>query len=290
MVKNIFLQLAALLARILPSWMKRAIYGFGPLARMVRSSLNRAAPSGINVVTVAAGGLKGAQLHLDMQTEKDYWLGTYEIDLQFAIEKWVDRGDVVYDVGANIGYITLLLARAVGGTGQVYSFEALPANFERLQQNVANNTWAAGITITHGAVASASTPVRFLLGPSDAMGKADGSAGRNDGHSESIAVPGIALDDYVYRDGHPAPDIIKMDIEGGEVLALAGMPRLLRDARPLILIELHGTEAARIAWKTLTAADYSVHRMTKGYPLVHSLGDLDWKAYLIAKPRSDFRS
>jgi hypothetical protein len=78
-----------------------------------------------------------------------------------------------------------------------------------------------------------------------------------------------------------------MDIEGGEVLALAGMQRLLRDARPLILIELHGPEAARISWEILTSADYGIYRITKGYPPVHAFNDLDWKSYLIAKPRSN---
>jgi hypothetical protein len=75
-----------------------------------------------------------------------------------------------------------------------------------------------------------------------------------------------------------------MDIEGGEVLALKGMPRLLAEARPLILLELHGPEAARASWETLTAAGYQIHRMEHGYPRVASLDELDWKAYLVAMP------
>ena len=116
------------------------------------------------------------------------------------------------------------------------------------------------------------------------MGKAEGSAGRSDRHHEAIEVPGISLDDFIYRDGHPAPQVIKMDIEGGEVLALKGMARILDEARPLILLELHGPEAARIAWETLSIAGYSLHRMERGFPLVASLEALDWKAYLVAKP------
>ena len=275
------------MARILPSSVKRAIYKIDPLAQAVRRSLNRAVPSGLSEVTVAAGGLKGARFYLDLGSEKDYWLGTYEIELQTAIKKLVEPGDVVYDVGANIGYTTLLLARIVGKTGKVFSFEALPKNIERLEQNVAINDWISGTTIVHGAIASMSAPVRFMQGPSGSMGKVAGSAGRLDGHTEAILIPGIALDDYVYIDDHPAPDVIKMDIEGGEVLALAGMQRLLRDARPLILIELHGPEAARISWEILTSADYGIYRITKGYPPVHALDDLDWKSYLLAKPRSN---
>ena len=67
-------------------------------------------------------------------------------------------------------------------------------------------------------------------------------------------------------------------------LALQGMSRLLAEARPLILLELHGPEAARVTWETLTAAGYQICRMERGYPRVPSLNALDWKAYLVAKP------
>ena len=73
MIKKTFLQLTAFVARILPASAKRAIYNINPLARVVRSSLNRAVPSGLDKVTVAAGGLKGAYLYLDLKSEKDYW-------------------------------------------------------------------------------------------------------------------------------------------------------------------------------------------------------------------------
>ncbi|MFH1633156.1 MAG: FkbM family methyltransferase [Chloroflexota bacterium] len=277
-----FLQFAAFLARILPAPVRRAFYIFAPLARLIRVALNRAAPTGLTEVTVAAGELAGARLRLDLQLEKDYWLGTYETDLQAAVREFAQPGWVAYDVGANIGYITLLLARAVDEGGQVFSFEALPANLERLRVNVGLNGLGHRVEIIPGAVAAASAPVRFLVGPSGAMGKAEGSAGRQGGHIESLEVPGIALDDFIYRDGNPPPQVIKMDIEGGEVLALRGMPRVLREARPLILLELHGPEAARVAWETLTGAGYSLHRMERGYPSVPSLTDLDWKAYVVA--------
>jgi hypothetical protein len=72
-----------------------------------------------------------------------------------------------------------------------------------------------------------------------------------------------------------------MDIEGGEVLALRGMERLLAEARPLMLLELHGPESARAAWDTLTAAGYRILRMQPGYPPVPSLEALDWKPYVL---------
>ncbi|MBN2550389.1 MAG: hypothetical protein JXB15_14595, partial [Anaerolineales bacterium] len=127
-MKKAILSLAAWTARVLPMPVKRLVYRFQPLARLVRGSLNRAVPQGLTAVEVAAGGLAGVQLYLDLQTEKDYWLGTYEPELQAAVERWVRPGMVIYDVGANIGYISLLLARQTGLEGRIFAFEALPDN------------------------------------------------------------------------------------------------------------------------------------------------------------------
>lgn len=284
-MRRFVLSLASFVARLLPAAWKQSIYRIGPLARLIRRGLNRAAPVGLTVVQVAAGGLAGRSLLLDLQTEKDYWLGTYEPDLQAALRDLVPAGAVAYDVGANIGYVTLLLAEAVGETGQVFAFEALPANVERLHRNLDLNGLAARVTVVAAAVTQAAGPVRFLVHASGGMGKAEGSAGRQDEtYLTEIRVEGLSLDEFVYADGHPAPQVVKLDIEGGEVLALPGMRRVLAEARPLVLMELHGPESARVAWETLTAAGYRLCWMKRGYPEVASPADLDWKAYLVARP------
>lgn len=277
------LSLAAWAARALPMPVKRQLYRVPALARLVRGALNRAAPEGLSVVTVAAGGLQGRLMQLDLQSEKDYWLGTYEPDLQAALADFIGPGMVVYDVGANIGYISLLIARRVGPGGQVYAFEALPANQERLRANLALGDGREPLTLVPAAVVEASRRVRFLIGPSGGMGKAEGSAGRDEyKYSDAVDVEGLSLDDFVYRLGNPPPQAIKLDIEGGEVLALPGMHRLLEDARPLVLMELHGPQAALAAWEAFSRAGYRICRMKPGYPGIDALNEIDWKAYLVA--------
>jgi FkbM family methyltransferase len=264
---------------------KRGLYRLRPLAGLLRGTLNRLAPHGYTPVVVAAGGLQGLRLSLDLQQEKDYWLGTYEPDLQAAVADLVGPGMLVYDVGANIGYISLLLARRVGDTGHVYAFEALPANLQRLRLNLELSGLSARLTVVPAAVVEQKRPVSFLVGPSGGMGKAAGSAGRQDVvYSQALEVNGLSLDEFVYSDGHPPPQVVKMDIEGGEVLALPGMSRLLVEAPPVILLELHGPEAARLVWDKLLAAGYRLCRMSPGYPQILSLESLDWKAYLVAMP------
>ena len=144
--------------------------------------------------------------------------------------------------------------------------------------------WKPGLSLYAGAVTELAGPVRFLVHASGGMGKAAGSAGRADQYQSEISVPGISLDEFVYGQGNPPPQVVKMDIEGGEVLALPGMRRVLAEARPLMLMELHGPESSRAAWETLTAAGYTICWMRRGYPVVPSLEAMGWKAYIVAKP------
>jgi FkbM family methyltransferase len=281
---NWLLSLAAFFARLLPAPLKRMLYRIRPLAGFLRRALNRAAPGGMSQVVVATGELAGFNLLLDMQTEKDYWLGTYELELQAALHQLVKPGMSAYDVGANIGYISLMLARLVGETGRVFAFEALPSNAERWQANVSLNGLSGRMRLFCGAVTDSNAPVRFLVHASGGMGKAVGSAGRENAYQDEIQVPGISLDEFVFGQGNPPPHVLKVDIEGGEVLAWPGMRRLLAEAHPSLLLELHGQESIRVSWEILSGLGYRMCWMKPGFPVVASRDELGWKAYLVALP------
>ena len=281
-IENSLLKAASWAAGILPAPIKKTLYKIPFLAKFIRHSLNTAAPVGLSKVTIAAGTVKGLKIILDLQSEKDFWLGTYEFDLQTAAQKYIQPGDVVYDVGANIGYISLLCSKLCGKNGKVVAFEALPANVDRLSKNVLINGLESQITVVHAAVIDSVHPVTFLTHQSGAMGKALGSAGRNEKYKGRITVPGLALDAFVYEENHSPPDVIKLDIEGGEGSALAGMSRLISESKPVLLIELHGEEAARQVWSKLRQHKFNVHRMSRGYPKVTHIDELDWKAYIVA--------
>lgn len=283
-MSNVLLSMAGFIARALPSRMVKGLYRLGPVSHLIRRVLNRAAPTGLTEVTVQAGVLVGTHLALDLQKEKDYWLGTYEHQLQEAILELVVPGAIAYDIGANIGYITLIMARRVGESGKVFAFEALPANLERLKNNLGRNQLATRVQVVGAAIADKSAPIQFLVHSSTGMGKAAGAAGRSTTYESEITVSGISLDEFVYGQGNPSPDVIKIDIEGGEVLALPGMKRVLSEGHPLIFLELHGEEAARSCWDTLKQHGYQIHRMEPPFSPVDSVEELDWKAYLIAQP------
>jgi FkbM family methyltransferase len=283
-VRSWLLKLAAGTARRLPAPVTQQLYRLGPLTRALRMALNRAAPTGMTDVRVAAGGLEGVLMTLDLQTEKDFWLGTYEQDLQAAVKDLVRPGMTAYDLGANIGYITLLLAGSVGERGHVVAFEPLPANLSRLAEHVARNALGDRVTIIPAAAADRRGTRRFLVRTSGGMGKLEGAAGRVFLGEAAIPVRTIDLDSFVYRAKGPLPDVVKIDVEGGEVMALPGMRRLLREARPAILLEVHGPEAARVVWAEMDAARYALFQLKRPYPRIHRLEDMDWKAYVLALP------
>jgi FkbM family methyltransferase len=223
---------------------------------------------------------------LDLKSEKDLWLGNYEPELLEAIEDLAQPGATAFDVGANIGYITLLLARCVGPAGRVVAFEPLPENLERLRRHLALNGLAGRVTVAPFAVGRTAGRAPFLVHASGGMGKVEGSAGRAAEYRRRITVETVDLDGYVYARGNPAPSFIKMDIEGGESLAFAGMQRLLREARPIVLVELHGPEACSAAWEAFGAAAYRMTAVRSGYPAIEDPDRLGWKAHLAAFPEA----
>jgi FkbM family methyltransferase len=285
-MKKIFLSFASFIARILPLPFKQVLYRFPPLARFIRGSINASVDEGLSVIEVAAGTLKGYKVLLNLKAEKSRWLGTYEPELQAALGEFLKPGMTIYDVGANIGYVTLMLAHHAGAAGRVFAFEALPENVERIRKNIALNNLSS-VAVVSGAVLDKAGNVTFYVHDSVGMGKAAGSAGRREEHYRAeITVPGLSLDEFVYEDGNPAPDVVKMDIEGGEVLALPGMKRVLVEQHPLMLLELHGPESEKVAWETLTAAGYTLRAMADGYPIIETPEKLGWKAYVIAMMES----
>ena len=282
---KIVLKIASLAARVLPGKIKTAFYRSPKLASKIRGALNAASPNGFTNIEVAGGLLHGYHLNLDMQTEKDYWLGTYEVNLQTMIRTLCRKNMVVYDIGANIGYISLLFAKQTGKSGQVFAFEPLPENCSRLEKNIALNNLENSITLIQAAVIDKSGSTTFMVHKSGAMGKAVGSKGRDEEYLMQIIVPAVSLDDFVFTQNNPPPKLIKMDIEGGEVLAIKGMQRTLKEVKPVILVEIHSHQALECLWRDFRDADYQLFRIEKEISVIENPADLGEKTYALAKPK-----
>ena len=253
-------------AKIVPRRVRLLLYRLGPVTDLLRRVVNRSVPRGVHPVQIAAGELTGKWLLLDLQVDKDFWLGHYEPELAAAIRRFVPAGAVAYDLGANVGYTALLLAQAVGPGGQVIAFEPLPANLDRLRQAARLNGVESLVTIVPAAVGARRERAEFHIHTSGAMGRLDHGSGREPPFVGSTTVEVVALDDFVFSQGYPAPQAAKLDLEGGEGPALQGMARLLSLRRPILLLEIHGDQAAAEVVRELERAGYSLHAMSSGYP------------------------
>lgn len=161
------------------------------------------------------------------------WLGVYEYAKQQRFAQFVLPGHVVYDLGAHVGFYALLASVLVGEEGEVIAFEPLPRNLKYLKQHIEINR-TSNVFVVEFAVSDKSGAMRFSPGSHHAMGQLS--------EHGSLSVGGISLDDYVSYSELPKPDVIKIDIEGGEYRALQGAESLLRQYRPIIFLATHGMD------------------------------------------------
>ena len=146
-------------------------------------------------------------------------------------EEEIRRGQTVLDIGANIGYFTLLLARGVGPGGRVYAFEPDTTNFELLRRNVALNGYANVVPVPR-AVWHETTTLRLYLSEDNAGDHRVFDSGEE---RRAISIEAVSIDDY-FGPSPPEVHAIKMDIQGAEQHALDGMSRLLAKNRQLLFV------------------------------------------------------
>jgi len=161
---------------------------------------------------------------------------SYETHVSGYMGSLLKTGQVVVDVGANIGYYTLLTASRVGDTGKVIAFEPDSGNCDLLKMSLEANRFT-NVEIHTCAVVDTEGVVGFNIGG----GSSNGGIGSLE--TSMQRVKGIALDTFL--ENEPRIDVIKMDIEGAEGRALQGMQQLIRRHRPIIFTEFspHGLES-----------------------------------------------
>lgn len=179
---------------------------------------------------------------------RSYAAGLYERDATSVFSREVGPGQRIADVGANTGYYALLASRLVGPVGCVDAFEPDPRNFDCLTRSVAANE-CRNVVLSSAGVAD-SEGVRTFVRESDGTQSHITSAARGE---NCVTIRTLTLDAYYAEAGWPPVSFVKMDIEGGERAALAGM-RELSERHPALrlMIELNPM-ALRRAGATPTA-------------------------------------
>lgn len=146
------------------------------------------------------------------------------------LKKFVKEGTVVIDLGANIGYYTILSAELVGKTGHVYSFEPDLDNFSFMKKSVNTNN-LINVTLEQKGVADKNYQARLYLSDATNAHRIYKSENQD---SKSIEIQIIKLDDY-FSDGINKPCFIKSNIQGADIKAIIGMKKILENTSDLIL-------------------------------------------------------
>lgn len=167
-------------------------------------------------------------------------LGDLEVPVQEALRRTVAPGSTVFDVGANIGFFSVLAGRLTGPGGRVIGFEPVTDVAHLARAAVARNGMAGHVELRTQAVAAAvgSEPLHVV---GEASWSHLAGRGRHPDTVATIDVDVVTLDHLLEDPATPAPDVVKLDVEGAEVEALQGASRLLRDHRPTLVVELHET-------------------------------------------------
>jgi FkbM family methyltransferase len=195
--------------------------------------------------------------------------GTFEISGTRLMQAFLMPGMTFVDVGANIGYYTLLAARAVRDVGRVYAFEPNAAIRPRLEENLRLNQLLDSVQVYPHAVTRASGQIRFypsITPDNSGVSSILPGAGRSD---EGEVISCMSLDDFrAALPGSRRIDLMKIDVEGAELEVLAGAGRILAaDQAPAIMFESRDLDAVGAV---LRSYGYAIRRLD--YTLAGGLG------------------
>ncbi|HEX7724163.1 MAG TPA: FkbM family methyltransferase [Candidatus Paceibacterota bacterium] len=236
------------LIQVLPSGAPRKIYHTAlkvPIARDVLGNIVRSTiPE-----KVATNGITLYLDREDIAVSGSLALAgfeSYETDL---FKQALKPGMKVLDVGAHIGYYSLLAAKAVGPTGRVISFEPEPRNNALLTKNVAANNFKNVMIVDVAASDTVGTHDFYL----EKYNKGHHSFGKGSPTAEKITVTTDSIDNVLKRAGDPVIDVMKIDIEGAEPIAFRGMQdTIARSPNLTIFAEIYPSAITRLGGNALT--------------------------------------
>lgn len=239
-------------------------------------------PAGPGIGTLTEG--VGAGLRLDPGASNPaYATGANELPVQQALALHLQAGGVFYDVGANIGFLSLIGARLVGSAGRVYAFEPVPANAELVRRNAALNGFSQ-VEVVEKALGRRSGQAELALAAYSG-GAVLAEVGTPPDRAGMMTVALASIDDLVDVAGLAPPALVKIDVEGAELEVLMGMERTLATHRPVLLCEIDDAEPAGLQRKQAAVQAWLLSRHYHCSELPPSYPGMRWcVSHLLALP------
>jgi FkbM family methyltransferase len=204
------------------------------------------------------GPLRGKKICTIPQISLRMYWGIDEPWVAAVARENIRPGDIVYDIGAHIGYTALLFAKMLGGTGSVHAFELLPSTAEQfLTKSVRANEFK-NIHIHPVGLGEREATIELPVGPTHM------STLRFEFGDEYVETYGrdvckiVTLDGYTAAHSLPAPSLMKIDIEGAEVGCLKGARKIIQKHGPKLMVAFHNADLLREGCALLTSWGYKV--------------------------------
>lgn len=236
-------QLVSALESLLPSRARDTLLGSTSdpswFANSVHTVLNRL--PGARVACFPCHGLlQGYQMKIDWQRHRSFLAGTWEPRVVNAIVEIVKPGSHVVDIGAHVGFYTLLLSKLVGSEGVVLAFEPLTWNFSVLIENVKINGCKQVKPINKAVLDRPCKLAANICNDGPLPGSISFSA-----LDEPVGsgVEAVSLDEFI-QDKRLVVHFLKIDVEGSESLVLKGAARTIEANHPTMVIEIHHFEGS----------------------------------------------
>jgi FkbM family methyltransferase len=225
-----------------------AMSGSGARARLVRAFVDWLEDGVLRVPQGHAGGLAFDMRYLPISHAHVGSIagGNLESAVQEAMVRHLGRGEVFYDIGANLGFFSLLAAHLSGlREGRVYAFEAAPDNAEAIRRNAELNL-IPNLVVIAKAVAARAGRGRLQVVDDQSWSKL-AEYGEHPYTERVIDVELVTIDDLIRGGELPPPTLVKIDVEGAEIAVLEGMRETIERHRPAIICELHDTHVEFVA-------------------------------------------
>lgn len=235
-------------AKVVPRPIRVWIHQNRRLERLTRSLFRSLLGTSGEKIQIVGGPLSGSYMVISEHTSHAHIRGTYESAMMLALDGLLKPGFVCYDLGASVGYVSLLMARR---GAQVFCFEPAPHAAAEIRRNMAANR-LSNYTIVPEPVSDSVRSVRFALTDvAYGSGIVHGAT-----HWPTVETQTTTLDLFVAR--NPVPDLVKIDVEGEEGRVLAGATELLTRRRTLFCCELHSDECAKQVLEIFSRHGYVV--------------------------------
>ncbi|MGF1539575.1 MAG: FkbM family methyltransferase [Pleurocapsa sp.] len=233
-------------------------------------------------VTIGHGIAQGLKFNTG-ESCPELALGTYEVPIQNIFAQQLKAGDVFYDIGANVGFFTIIAAKLVGNKGKVYAFEPGKDNASSIRHNATLNDFSQ-IEVIEKAVAETSGQGELLLAKYSG-GHALATADAPPDLAGKVTVDLVSIDELIAQNQIAPPNFVKVDVEGAELEVLKGMKETIKTYQPTIIYEIDDGDDAAYQRKYRELESYLQSLNYQVTLTENSYNNIDWYVgHAIATP------